>query len=477
MTRAPKESPKALDAERALLGGLLEEPERLADIDALGGSGDATKKPRDFADDLVGESHRMLYRLLRTMAAKGEAIDLVTVTERVRLLGEGPFGGLTYVMEHPAFIPSTENLRYYADIIIERARLRRLQAAGEGLVEAATSGRQEAAELATTTASRLLEAVEGAESRGWADAAEAGADVLGHIDAVREGSIAPGLPFGFPGIDQHFPGGLERNSYTFILGRPAKGKTAGMLQIVDHHASKGVRAAIFSLEMDRRQIFTRTLARMTGVSLSRMRDPKRLTEGEVLRLRNASALLRKWPLHIDDTPGITIQALRSKVRALRLKHPDLAIVAVDYIQKVGNDDDSLDERTRIAKASWGLRMLAADYGLVVLAAAQLSRKADDVPVPSLSMIEHCSSLEQDVTGAIAITRPLPNDHRTNVDQAHWHIIKNRNGDNEITVDLRWRGETNEFWDPRGPEPVVGADDSLVALVPSGKVRPFAPRPR
>lgn len=468
MTRAPKESPKALDAERALLGGLLEEPERLADIDALSA---------DMAADLASLPHQMLYRLLRAMVAEGKAIDLVTVVERVRALGEGPFGGLTYVMELPSHIATTENLKHYAEIVVERARLRRLLDAGEGLVEAVSTSGRAASELATTTASRLLEAVEGAESRGWAHAAEAGADVLDHIDAVREGSIAPGLPFGFPGIDQHFPGGLERNSYTFILGRPAKGKTAGMLQIVDHHASKGVRAAIFSLEMDRRQIFTRTLARMTGVSLSKMRDPKRLTEGEVLRLRNASAMLRKWPLHIDDTPGITIQALRSKVRALRLKHPDLAIVAVDYIQKVGNDDDSLDERARIAKASWGLRMLAADYGLVVLAAAQLSRKADEVAVPSLSMIEHCSSLEQDVTGAIAITRPLPNDHRTNVDSAHWHIIKNRNGDNEITVDLRWRGETNEFWDPRGPEPVVGADDSLMDLVPSSKVRLFPPRPR
>jgi replicative DNA helicase len=466
--KPPRESPKALDAERALLGGLIEEPERLADVDALSA---------DLAADLASEPHRMLYRLLRAMVAEGAAIDLVTVVERVRPT-EGAFGGLGYVMDLPSACTSTVNLEHYAKAIVERARMRRLLAEGEALTEAATTGAGASTELATATAARLLEVVEGSESRGWSEAWEGGADVIDRIDAIREGSTPPGLAFGLPSVDEHFPGGLEDNSYTMFLGRPGKGKTAGMLQLTDRFAERGVRCAVFSLEMSRLQVFQRTLARMTRVPLACIRSPGDLSEGQLLRLRNAAALLRQWPLHIDDTPGISIQAIRSKVRGLRMKRPDLKVIAVDYIQKVGNDA-RMDTRERIEEASWGLRMLGAEYGFVVLSAAQLSRKADDVPIPGLSMIEHCSSLEQDVTCAIAITRPLPNDARTNEDEASWHIIKNRNGSNEVSIGMRWDGPTNAFHDPRGGERPMDAGGSLLDQVgqPGGKVRQFPPRGR
>jgi replicative DNA helicase len=432
----PRESRQALDAERALLGGLIEEPQQLADIDAMS---------VDLAADLASAPHQALYRLLRLMVAEGAAIDLVTVVERIRPV-EGLYGGLGYVMDLASSVVSTANLAHYAGLIVEAARLRRLLEAGEALADAATGGQTPSGELATSTAARLLDVVQGPESRGWSEAWEGGADVLDHIDEVREGSRAPGLAFGLPSVDAHFPGGLEGNSYTLFLGRPAKGKTAAMLGLVESWAAQGVRCAVFSLEMSRRQLFSRTLSRMTGVPLGRMREPRRLTEGEVLRLRNAATLLRQWPLHIDDTPGVTMDAIKSKVRALKLRYPDLRVVATDYIQKVGSTQ-RMDERERIAAASWGHRMLAAEHDLVILSAAQLGRRADDVVFPAMSMIEGCSALEQDVTAAIAMLRPLPDDDRSNQDQATWYVLKQRDGAGEIAVPMLWDGATTSFRDP------------------------------
>jgi replicative DNA helicase len=380
--------PHDVDAEEAVLGSILIDEEALTRVATL-------LRPPDF----YREHNRWVYEAAVALLERDEAVNPVTVGhELARLSRLDPAGGIGYLSQLAANVPTSIHAEYYAAIVQRTATMRRLiQAAGQ--ITALAYEDPPDAETALSRAEELLLGVrEGRSARDLVhirDLLEEYFETGGFSPRIREGEL-PFIQTGFIELDRLL-GGLQRSDLVVLAARPSMGKSAFALSIA---ANAGVRqnarVAIFSLEMSAEQNVQRLLSAEAGVDSQRLRLGG-LNETEERRLMEAMGILAGSDLYIDDSPILNIVEIRTKLRRLHAERP-LDLVVVDYLQLVQGSHSSGQNRVQeISEISRLLKAIARELDAPVLALSQLSRAVESrsPKIPLLSDLRDSGSIEQD----------------------------------------------------------------------------------
>ncbi len=416
---ASRVPPHNLEAEEALLGAMM------LSKDAI-----AIATERVWHEDFYKPSHAHIFEAITALYREGEAVDHVTVAERLRRAGLlEAIGGEAVLVSIKANTPAISSAARYATIVEENALLRRLiGVAGE------------IAEIGYSLPENVTSAVDQAESmvfevaqRHTTDTTKRLKDLLlptfDHLEALYErGETITGVPTGFTDLDEHLAG-LQKSNLLIVGARPSMGKTAFALGLAAHAAAKGVPVLFFSLEMSHLELAQRLICAEARVDASRMRSG-RLLDTDWGRITNAIGKLSEVPLSIDDNPNVTVMDIRAKARRMKARE-GLGLVVVDYLQLMTGRSGAENRQVEVSEISRGLKILARELELPVVALSQLSRnlEARSDKRPMLADLRESGSLEQDADVVMFIYRDSVYNPDSAEDRGTAEIIiaKHRNG--------------------------------------------------
>lgn len=379
--------PHSLEAETALLGALLLDPEAVGVV-----------APLLSPDDFYRSAHGKLYAVIRALFDRGEPSDPLVVLrecERTKVLEE--IGGREFLASLASAVATAANAEHYARIVREKAVARGLIRAAMEIQRAAYDEEGRGDELLEKAEHLVFELARTKDS----GAATSVRDLL--EEAFHELSdrdqVATGIPSGFTEFDA-LTTGLHPGELVIVAGRPSMGKTTFALNVAYNVAvESNMGVAIFSLEMSKQQIARNILASRAEVAAQKLRGGRFLSDDEFARLTEAANPLYRAPLFIDDTPGVSPTALRAKARRLKQKH-DIRMIVIDYLQLMdgpsgGRRSDSRQEE--ISYISRSLKGLARELSVPVIAISQLNRAADtrEDHKPRMSDLRESGALEQD----------------------------------------------------------------------------------
>ena len=427
--------PQSLEAERAVLGGLMLDPDQCLVI------------AEDLkSEDFYTEKHANLYQLMVGMAEAGVPTEMLAVIEKINSTNRAQeMGGLSYVQQLADNVPNTQNIEYYGDIVAKRAIARRLIQSVQEIEGQARSG-QELDELLDFAEKSVFEVTQQGSKRDWEQLSEIVDKAFMQIQARAEHSgDVTGIPTGFIDLDKILAG-FHATDLVVLAARPAMGKTALALNLGLNAAHSGAGVGIFSLEMSREQLATRLLCAQGRVSAGNVRKGFLSKEKDWPRLTEAAEVLYRLPMYIDDTPGLTITQIRSKARRLKQKDPNLGMIIIDYIGLMAGDSKLSRER-QVAIASMGLKGLAKELDVCVMALSQLNRGVEmrDNKRPRLSDLRDSGAIEQDADDIMFIYRDdyYNKDSSPEPGVAEVLVEKQRNGATG-TVKLAFQGEYTRF---------------------------------
>ncbi|MCK6506683.1 replicative DNA helicase [Myxococcota bacterium] len=401
-------------------------------------------------DDFFSDKHKALFALLVEMANKEEPTEVLAVVERIAAAGRGEeMGGLAYVSALIDQVPSAESVEYYARIVRQRAVARRLVNASREIGERALSGQDDLTELLDFAESSIFEVTQQKSSQDWFSLSEvvdaeflrieALAKAWAESDGTNRGLT--GVTTGFVDLDRKLSG-FQATDLVILAARPAMGKTALALNFARYAAMSGAGVGVFSLEMSKGQLATRMLTSAARVDAGKVRTGDLSRDQDWPRLQAAAEELYQLPLHIDDTPGLTITQIRSKCRRLKARHPNLRFVVVDYIGLM-QGDPRVSRQEQISGASRGLKLIAKELGVTVLCLSQLNRGVEQRPNkrPVLSDLRESGAIEQDADIIMFIYRDEYYNPETTPEPGVAEVIiaKQRNGPTG-TVKLSWQGQ-------------------------------------
>lgn len=389
--------PHSIDAERAVLGAVLLDPNMLDPVTEI-------VEP----DMFYREAHRKLFRLMLDMMEKGDTPDPLTVIDRIVATGEEQdYGGAAYVSSLPERVPSTQNVEVYANLVRDKAVRRRLLEASQHIGEAVRS-ESDLAQLLDIAESRVFEVSQQRSNKDWYPLPVLVGEQWERIQALAEhsGSVT-GITTGFVDLDEKLSG-FQRSDLIILAARPAMGKTALGLNFARHAAMEaGVSVGVFSLEMPRGQLATRMLCAEKQIDASRVRSGRLRRDKEWPKLADAVEALHQAPIFIDDTPGLTVTQLRSKARRLKAEYKDLGLIIIDYLQLMQGSGGPRESREQaISGISRGLKGLAKELDIAVIALAQLNRGVEQRPDkrPMMSDLRESGAIEQDADLVLFIYR-------------------------------------------------------------------------
>jgi len=433
--------PHSLEAEQSVLGGLLLENsawDRIGDV--------VSEK------DFYRQDHRQILRAIIKQISNNHPADAVTVSETLQSLGElEAVGGLSYIVALASNTPSAANIRRYAEIVRERAVMRRLAEVATGIADSAyaPAGRS-ASQLLDEAEARVFEIAESG-SRGQAGFAELKPllkQVVERIDELYHSdndSGVTGVPTGFHDLDQK-TSGFQPGDLIIVAGRPSMGKTAFSLNIGEHVAlESGLPVAVFSMEMGGQQLVMRMIGSVGKLDQHRLRTGK-LGEDDWQRLTYALGKLNDAPVFIDETPGLNVLELRARARRLQRQCGKLGMIIIDYIQLMSASSSGENRATEISEISRALKGLAKELQVPVVALSQLNRGLEQRPNkrPVMSDLRESGAIEQDADVILFIYRDeVYNPDTSDKGTAEIIISKQRNGPIG-TVRLAWLGEYTRF---------------------------------
>jgi len=394
--------PHSIEAEQSVLGGLL--------LDNL-----AWDRAADLLtdDDFYRLEHRLIFSAIGTLIGAGKPADVITVYEQLQSLGKGDaVGGLRYLNDLAQSVPSAANLRRYAEIVRERAILRKLIAASDEIATRAFNpqGRQVAQILDDAESQILKIGEEGARQRQGFQAIDKLAVAL--IDRVMElaengADDVTGVRSGFFDLDRQMAG-LQKGDLIVLAARPSMGKTALALNIAENVAvHEGLPVLVFSMEMGASQLALRLVGSLGHIDQTHLRTGK-LGDDEWGRLAEAVDKLKQAQIHIDETPGLTVAELRARARRMaRQFGGTLGLVVVDYLQLMSGSSGSDENRaTELGEISRGLKALAKELQCPVVALSQLNRSVEtrNDKRPMMSDLRESGAIEQDADVIMFIYR-------------------------------------------------------------------------
>ncbi|MGQ9511294.1 MAG: replicative DNA helicase [Thermaceae bacterium] len=388
--------PHSLEAEGSVLGAILLDPSVLDELEGL------LPSPEAF----YSEAHRRIYGAMRDVRTRGLPVDLVTLSEELSRRGELELvGGLSYLIALQESTPTAAYAEHYARIVAEKWALRRLiQAAGEAM-RLAYEEAGSLDEILDQAGKKILDVALTEVQTEGRPIRELVHETFEHLEAIfQHKGDQNGVRTGFKDLDELI-GTLSPGSLNIIAARPAMGKTAFALTIALHAAKEGVPVAIYSLEMPAGQLVLRMLCSEARIDMNRVRQGA-LTDRDFSRLVDVAGWLSEMPIFIDDSPDLTLMELRARARRL-LARENLGLIVIDYLQLISSPTGGGENRQQeIAAISRGLKGLAREMKIPILALSQLSRAVEARPNkrPMLSDLRESGSLEQDADLVMFIYR-------------------------------------------------------------------------
>ncbi len=431
--------PHSIEAEQAVLGGLMLDNEawyRVSD--------------RIQEADFYRQDHRLIFRAIHDLLERGNPSDVVTVSEWLEsreLLDDA--GSMTYLGQLVQNTPSAANIKTYADIVRERSVLRQLISIGGKIAESgyAPDGR-ETRELLDSAEQMVFQIAEqGARGRqGFTPINDLLKAAVDKIDTLyRQNEPITGLATGYIDFDR-LTSGLQKSDLIIVAGRPSMGKTTFAMNIAESAAISSKKpVAVFSMEMPGEQLVMRMIASLGRVNQTRVRTGQ-MEEDDWPRITSAISLLSEAPLFIDDSPALAPSDLRARARRLVREHGELGLIVVDYLQLMQIPGNSEGRVAEISEISRGLKALAKELTVPVIALSQLNRsleqRSDKRPV--MSDLRESGAIEQDADLIVFIYRDeVYNQETAEKGKAEIIIAKQRNGPID-TVRLTFLGEFTRF---------------------------------
>jgi replicative DNA helicase len=410
--------PHSMEAEESVLGSMLLSHEALVDVSEI-------LSPRDF----YKESHGLIYDTALALFAAGEPVDPLTVSESLRSQGKlEKVGDRSYIVNLMSSVPTPANARYYAEVVARLATYRRLiEAAGKVAAIGYRAG-EELAEALDEAESAIFSVAQRQRRESIQPIKQLMETTFEDLEKISEGKMQAGVRTGFTDLDS-LTTGLQPSDLVVIAARPSMGKTSLALNIADHVAvEEKVPVAIFSLEMSAQEVTRRLLCTRARVNSQKLKSS--FLEDDVWqRLSEAAGELTSASLFIDDNANISVMEMRSKLRRLKTQC-DLGLVIVDYIQLMASERTHENRVQEIANISRGLKILARDFNLPVIAVSQLSREPEKHNrKPILSDLRESGAIEQDADLIIFIHREevYDRDNEEVKGRADVNVAKHRNG--------------------------------------------------
>ena len=430
--------PQALELEQSVIGALMIEKDAFATVADL-------LRPESFYSD----QHRHIFEAIRSLSTKDAPIDVLSVTEELRTMGNLELaGGVVYLSELTQRVASAAHLRYHAQIVAQKATARDLIGLACQIEEKGYDETQDVDELMQEAEAGVFEISQRSQKRDVTHIFPVITEAFDrmHKASQNEGNIS-GIPSGFTELDK-ITSGWQKSDLVIIAARPAMGKTAFVLSMAKNIAVDfNIPVAIFSLEMSNVQLVNRLIMNVCEIEGSKIRNG-RLTKAEWDKLENNISVLQNAPIYVDDTPGLSVYELRSKARKL-VKDKKIQLIIIDYLQLMNANGANFGSREQeVSIISRTLKGLAKELDVPVIALSQLSRAVEkrdssnsnvDGKKPLLSDLRESGAIEQDADMVCFIHRP-----------EYYKLYDDGNGKDlrglgQIIVAKHRNGATDEIW--------------------------------
>lgn len=435
--------PYSLEAEQAVLGSILTEPDCITQVLIL------LK-----ADHFYLPQHKAIFNIMQEIDALGGKVDPLVVLERLK--SENVYddaGGKNYLYQLAQSVPSTQNVESYCKIVKEKYYIRTLINVSKEIIEDASGADEKADLLLDSAEQKIYDIRQGKISKG---PTKIGDIIINEVyDKLQKLSSADsdqykGYTTGFTDLDRSITG-LNKSDLVIIGARPAMGKTSLALNMARNTAMLGKKKVVFfSLEMTKEQLAQRVLATEARVESTKMRTGN-ITSDEWARLATATSLLSNCELYFDDTSNMTVPEMKSRIRRLR----DVDAVFVDYLQLMKSGQRIENRVQEVSEITRNLKLMAKDLNIPVVVLAQLARSTEGrgkSHKPQLSDLRESGSIEQDADIVIMLYRKeyytddegeIPEEDKPAINEAEFIISKNRHGPTN-TVKVAWNGDYTLF---------------------------------
>jgi replicative DNA helicase len=435
--------PHNLEAEESLLGAILLDQETLMKI-----GDDLT------ADDFYKDSHRILFETMQELTERHQPIDILTVGNRLEeknLLKQ--IGGRTTLVELTNQVATAAHVAHYAEIVTKKSLLRRLLRAASEITALGYDETEDADILIDSAEQKLFNVSSNVQKTSFVPLRSVLTQAFDRIDELhRDRGKLRGVPTGFTGLD-NLLAGLQKSDLVILAARPSVGKTSFALDIIRSVSMRAKQpVGFFSLEMSKEQLVDRLICAEAGVDLWKLRNGRLSdTSDDFPRIGEALGKLSEAQIFIDDSPTANIMTIRSKARRLQAEH-GLSLIVIDYLQLMEARKQTDNRVQEVSEISRGLKQIAKELGVPVLALAQLSRAVEMTKpaIPKLAHLRDSGSIEQDADIVMFLYRKaadrnylpeeLTPDEKTS---AEVHIAKHRNGPTGM-VKLYWDAAKTSF---------------------------------
>ncbi len=428
--------PHSIEAEQSVIGSMIMDREAIVIASEI-----------VLGDDFYNKQYGILFDTMVELNDEGKPVDLVTLQDRLKEKDVPPeVSSLEFIRDLITAVPTSANIKYYANIVAEKSTLRKLIRLNEDIANTCYAGKESMEDILADTEKRVFDLIQRRNTGEFVPIRQVVMDAMDNIErASRNKGNVTGVATGFLDLDYR-TAGMQPSDLILVAARPSMGKTAFVLNIAQYVAFKQNKTvAIFSLEMSREQLVNRLFSMESKVDSQHLRTGN-LSDAEWEKLIESAGVIGKSNLIIDDTPGIGISELRSKCRKYKLEH-NLEMIIIDYLQLMSGSGRSTDSRQQeISEISRSLKALARELHVPVIALSQLSRAVEQRPDhrPMLSDLRESGAIEQDADVVMFIYR----DDYYNKDTerkgiAEIIIAKQRNGPIG-TVELVWLPDFTKF---------------------------------
>ncbi|MFF0389566.1 replicative DNA helicase [Kitasatospora sp. NPDC004615] len=431
--------PQDLAAEQSVLGGMLLSKDAIADVVEV-------LKPADY----YRPAHELIHGAILDLYARGEPADPITVAGELTKRGElVRVGGASYLHTLVNSVPTAANAEYYAEIVHERAVLRRLVEAGTRIAGMGYAAEGDVDDIVNQAQAEIYAVTEQRTNEDYAPLADIMEGALDEIEAIgsRSGQMS-GVPTGFADFDQ-LTNGLHPGQMIVIAARPAMGKSTLALDFARACSiHNNLPSVIFSLEMGRNEIAMRLLSAEARVALHHMRSGN-MTDDDWTRVARRMPEVSAAPLYIDDSPNLSMMEIRAKCRRLKQRN-DLRLVVIDYLQlmQAGGSRRAESRQQEVSDMSRNLKLLAKELEIPVIALSQLNRGPEQRTdkKPMVSDLRESGSIEQDADMVILLHREDAYEKESpRAGEADLIVAKHRNGPT-ATITVAFQGHYSRFVD-------------------------------
>ncbi len=424
-------------------------------------------------EDFYRPAHQTVYETILDLYSRGEPADAVTVSAELQRRGElVRLGGAPYLHTLIATVPTAANAAYYAEIVGEKAILRRLVEAGTRIVQLGYHGNEggDVDDAVDRAQAAVYEVTERTTTENYTVLEELLQPTMDAIDAIASQGKATGVPTGFADLDQ-VTNGLHPGQMIVVAARPGLGKsTLGLDFARSCSIRNGMTSAFFSLEMSKSEIVMRLLSAEAQIRLADMRAG-RMSDEDWTRMARRMSEISEAPLYIDDSPNLTLTEIRAKARRMKQRN-DLKLIILDYLQLMTSGRKVESRQQEVSEFSRQIKLLAKELEVPVVAMSQLNRGPEQRTDkrPMLADLRESGSIEQDADMVVLLHRPdaFENDD-PRAGEADLILAKHRNGPT-TTITVAHQLHYSRFTSPAAAEPPHRS------LSPAASIRPAAPAP-